>query len=239
MSSGRQGGWDAGKEWGTVGGRPRNECEIGSAPALAQKGLVGPDKWEPQVGHQLHAVRYIREQLRTMRLGEFTKEEGAEEEWEEPEVNDVEEQMWTEIRKKGFCGSKVRNRDLRRIWCRRDSITKHVELLELGKAGGVHHKRKRTTGAMRQACLGGGQRCVVETVSEALSAHEGGEEQGEEKGGTVQVLRRARVTALKPIFDEINITFGKWRMGGQYVGGEEFYKHSVSSKAKKTGFYEQ
>ena len=50
----------------------------------------------------------------------------------------------------------------------------------------------------------------------------------------MQVLRRARVTALKPIFDEINITFEKWRTGDQYVGHEDFYKHSVSSKAKKT-----
>ena len=159
-----------GKDYGAMGGRPRVECEISSAPRSALKGLVRPAKWEPQVGHQLNAVRYIMDQLRTMRLGKFTKEEGAEEEWEEPEVNDVEEQVWAEIRGNGFCGSKVRNRDLRRIWCRRDSITKHVELLELGKAGGVHHKRKRTTGAMRQACLGGGQRCVVETVSEALSS---------------------------------------------------------------------
>ena len=36
---------------------------------------------------------------------------------------------------------------------------------------------------MRQACLGGGQRCVVEEVSEALAAQEGGEEEGEEKVG--------------------------------------------------------
>ena len=59
-----------------------------------------PNKWEPQVGHQLHAVRYIREQLRTRRLGKFTKEEGAEEEWAEPDVNDVKEQVWTDIRER-------------------------------------------------------------------------------------------------------------------------------------------
>ena len=64
----------------------------------------------------MHAVRYIREQLRTKRLGKFTQEEGAEEEWGEPEVNDVEEQVWTEIRQGGFGGNQVNNRDLRRIW---------------------------------------------------------------------------------------------------------------------------
>ena len=64
-----------GKDWGMMGGRPRDECEIGSAPRFAQKGLVRPQKWEPQVGHQLQAVRYIREQLRTRRFGKFTKEE--------------------------------------------------------------------------------------------------------------------------------------------------------------------
>ena len=61
-------------------------------------------------------------------------------------------------------------------------------------AGGVHKKRKRTARAMRRACLGGGQRCVVAGVSEALAAQEGGEEGGEEegavKGGIVQVRRR-------------------------------------------------
>ena len=75
---------------------------------------------------------------------------------------------------------------------------------------------------------------MVAEVSEALAAQEGGEEGGEEKGGTVVVEKRGRITALKPILDEIKITFEKWRMGDQYVGDEDFYKHSVSSKAKKT-----
>ena len=96
-----------GKDYGIMGGRPRVECEISSAPRSALKGLVRPAKWEPQVGHQLNAVRYIREQLRTMRFGKFTKEEGVEEEWEELEVNDVEEQVWTEIRERGFGGNNV------------------------------------------------------------------------------------------------------------------------------------
>ena len=79
-------------------------------------GLVRPQKWEPQVGHQLQAVRYIREQLRTRRLGKFTKEEGFDEEWEEPAVNDVEEKAWTEIPLGGFGANNVKNRDLKRIW---------------------------------------------------------------------------------------------------------------------------
>ena len=72
---------------------------------------------------------------------------------------------------------------------------------------------------------------MVAEVSEALAAQEGGEEGCEEKGGTVVVERRGRTTALKPILDEIKITLEKWRMGGQYVDGEDCYKHSVSSKS--------
>ena len=98
----------------------------------------------------------------------------------------------------------------------------------------MHKKRKGAAGAMKQACLGGGQRCVVAEVSEALAAQEGGEEEGEEKGGAVQVLRRARTSALTPILDEIKITFENWRMGAQYVDDECFYTHSVSSKTKNS-----
>ena len=172
----------------------------------------------------MNALRYIREQLRTMRLGTFFQEEGQEEEWQEPKG--VEDHVWTEIRKKGFAGagSKVRNRDLRRTWERKDKITEHVELLELGKTGGVHSKKRRLTGAMRQACQGGGQRCVVSKVTaEALAPHEGGEAQ--------TVLRKSRITALKCVFDEVKKTFDRWRLGGQYVDTEDCYKHSVSSTA--------
>ena len=118
-----------GKEWGSHGGRPKEECEPGSASQGVHKGMVRPQKWEPQVGHQLQAVKYIREQLRTRRLGKFTQEEGAQEEWEEPEATDVEEEVWTQIREEGFGGKKLKNRDLRRIWIRRDAIAKAVELL--------------------------------------------------------------------------------------------------------------
>ena len=58
-----------------MGGRPKQESEPGSAPMMAQKGLVRPERFEPRVGHQLRAVKYIREQLRTRRLGKFTQEE--------------------------------------------------------------------------------------------------------------------------------------------------------------------
>ena len=52
---------------------------------------------------------------------------------------------------------------------------------------------------------------------------EGGAEGGEEKGGTEQVMRRAKRSAMTPIFDEIKITFEKWRMGGQHVGNAGFW----------------
>ena len=182
-----------GSDYGKFGGRPKQEFEPGSASQMAQKGLVRPQRWEPQVGNQLQAVKYIREQLRTRRLGKFTQEEGAEQEWEEPEASDVEEEVWSEIREEGFRGKKLKNRDLRRIWSRRDSIAKQVELLELGKAGGVFKKKVRTSGKMRRGCIGAGQRCSV-AVSSPAEVHEaqggekggkeGGEEGGEEKGGT-------------------------------------------------------
>ena len=129
----------------------------------------------------MQAVRYIREQLRTRRLGKFTQEEGAEEKWEEPAASDVEELVWSEIREAGFQGKGVKTRELRRLWSRRDRIAKDVQLLELGKAGGVSAKRKMTSGNMRRACIGGGKRCMVKVISTAEAhAAQGGEEGGAE-----------------------------------------------------------
>ena len=165
------------------------------------------------------------------------------EKWEEPEVEDVDEEVWRQIRLKGFGGKKVKNRCLKRIWMRRAKIAKAVDELELGKAGGVFSVQRRTAGKQRQACLGRGHRRAVAEVHVAgkEAGEEGGEEAGkeageqggEEKKGTLKVVRK-RASALKSIFDEIKITFEKWRMGGQYVDNEDFYKPSVSSKAKKT-----
>ena len=215
----RQAGREAGmrgKEWGTWGGRPKEECEPGQASQMAQKGLVRPQKWEPQVGHQMQAVKYIRQQLRKRRLGKFTQEEGAQEEWEEPEATDVQEEVWAQIREDGFGGKNVKSRDLKRIWIRRHTIAQNVDLLELGISGGVFKRNRRTEGKMRQGCSGSGQRCAV-----AVSRPEGGEEGG--KAGR-EVVTRRRASALKPIFDEIKITFEKWRMGGQYVDSEDVQK---------------
>ena len=58
-----------GKDWGKYGGRPPSSESLGSAPPLAQKALVRPSKWEPKVGNQLIAVKFIREQLRARREG--------------------------------------------------------------------------------------------------------------------------------------------------------------------------
>ena len=63
---------------------------------------------------------------------------------------------------------------------------------------------------------------MVGKVSEALAAHEGGEAQ--------KVVRKSRITALKCVYDEVKVTFGRWRRG-QYVDTEDGYKHSVSSTA--------
>ena len=89
-------------------------------------------------------------------------------------------------------------RDLKWIWSRRAKLAEQVELLELGKAGGVSHKRKRTSGAMRQACVGVEKR---RAVSEAPAAQEGGEEGGEKM--LMREVKRLRSSALEPIFDEM------------------------------------
>ena len=124
-----------GREWGCYGGRPINESQMGSASTFAQQGLGRPMRWEPQVGYQLHAVIYLREALRTKRLGQFTKKDNDKEEWEEPDEDDVSDQVWSEIRDAGFGGRNVNKRDLTRIWSRRANLAEQVELLELGKAG--------------------------------------------------------------------------------------------------------
>ena len=96
------------------------------------------------MGHRFHAARYIRKALKTRGLGKFTKKENdKEEEWEEPHEDDVPDEVWVQIRDEGFGGSNVRIRELKRIWGRRAKLAKQIELLELGKAGGVSHKRKR------------------------------------------------------------------------------------------------
>ena len=92
----------------------------------------------------------------------------------------------------------MKMRELKRIWSRRAKLAEQVELLELGKAGGVSHKRKRTSGAMRQACVGVEKR---RAVSEAPAAQEGGEEGGEKM--FMREVKRLRSSALEPIFDEM------------------------------------
>ena len=151
-------------------------------------------------------MRYIRQALRIRRLGKFTKKENdKEEEWEEPHEDDVPDEVWVQIRdggfgkrNGGFGGRNVKMRDLKWIWSRRAKLAEQVELLELGKAGGVSHKRKRTSGAMRQACVGVEKR---RAVAEAPAAQEGGEEGGEKM--FMREVKRLRSSALEPIFDEM------------------------------------
>ena len=136
--------------------------------------------------------------MRIRRLGKFTKKENdKEEEWEEPHEDDVPDEVWVQIRDGGF-GRNVKMRDLKWIWSRRAKLAEQVELLELGKAGGVSHKRKRTSGAMRQACVGVEKR---RAVAEAPAAQEGGEEGGEKM--LMREVKRLRSSALEPIFDEM------------------------------------
>ena len=218
MERSRQAGRKYGKrgaECGVLGGRPRKQSEPGSASQSTKKGVLRPAKWEPEVGHQFLVVKFIREQLRMRRLGKFTPAG-----WQEPEAEDVEVQVWTEIRQAGFGGRSLKNRDLTRLWSRRATIAQQVQALELGRTGGIYKRMTRTSGASREACSGGGQRSMVQLVEES------GEEGGEEKGRCKKSVRY--VSAMKPIFVEVKKTFENWRMGGHYVDSEDFYNHSVA-----------
>ena len=75
-------------------------------PYLSLGSYVRPDHRydELYVSHYcFHAVIYIRQALRTRRLGKFTKKENdKEEEWEEPHDDDVPDEVWVQIRGGGF-----------------------------------------------------------------------------------------------------------------------------------------
>ena len=111
--------------------KKKNECAAGDAPQLAKQGLVRPDKFEPKVGYQLQAVKYIAKQLYARKLGALRAGSWADqkldkEHWEEPEAAAVPLDVWTQIRQAGF-GANVRNRELRRLWERRSRIRLNIE----------------------------------------------------------------------------------------------------------------
>ena len=108
-------------------------------------------------------------------MGKFTQAEGAhEEEWEEPEASDVEMEVWSQIRD-GFNGKKVKNRDLKRLWSRRNTLAKEVELIELASAGGVFKACKRSEEGGQGGEEGG---------------QEGGQMGGQATGRTEKVVRK-------------------------------------------------
>ena len=102
----------------------------------------------------------------------------------------------------------------------------------------IWSKRKRTSGAMRQACVGVEKR---RAVAEAPAAQEGGEEGGEKM--LMTKVTRVRSSTLEPIFDEINITVENWRLGGQYVDGADLMLEFVMvcerkvSELKRSKFF--
>ena len=216
-AAGREGGV-RGAAFGKFGGRPPTEAA--AAPTSARKGLVRPAKFEPKVGHQQQAVKYIREQLYARGLGKFDAEKEGKEGWEEPEASDVEDDVWAEIRSSGF-GKKVRSRDLKRIWRRRAQISLEVELLELGKSGGIFRKAQRTLGKARRMSIGQGMRSVV--ALEPAPKRRRVEGQEEPEGGQELVaVRKQRQSALKDVFERVKAIFVRWRMAGQYVDREDF-----------------
>ena len=189
---------------------------------------------EEPVRHQLKAVKYMREKFFALKLGKFHDEQKLDlEHWDEPELSAVPEEVWTEIRMAGFAG-KVKNRDLRRIWERRASIRQKVELLELGKAGGVFKKAVRTSGKTRRQCSGEGVRTMVvlekppkrtrvEGEQEDEQEGEEGEESGEVEGeqGKQVAVKKGKQSLLKEVFQQVKVEFEKWRLGGLYVDNED------------------
>ena len=218
-AAGRAGG-SLGGVYGKHGGRPRkNEGLDPEAPRLAKKGVVGPEKFEPKAGHQLRALKYMREKFFTLKLGKFHDEQNLDlEHWDEPELDAVPENVWTAIRTAGFAG-KVRNRDLRRLWTQRASIRQKVELLELGKAAGIYKRVVRTQGKSRRMCIGAGMRTMVvlEPVPKRrrVEHEEGGEEGGEEQEESVEELvavRKGKQSLLKEVFEQVRSVFERWRL---------------------------
>ena len=132
-----------GATWGKYGGRPKKEDAPGEASKMAKLGLVRPQKFGPRCGHLLQGVRYIAEQLYAKNLGKVLEPEKGIQGWEEPEAPDIEDKVWAEIRLAGF-GKTVKSRDVKRLWARRRAIRQQVEVLELGKAGGVFRRTRRS-----------------------------------------------------------------------------------------------
>ena len=207
--------------------KKKNECAAAEAPTFAASraklGLVRPDRFEPRAGQQLQAVKFIREKLFDWKLGKFLDEAKRDlKHWQEPEASEVPEDVWTAIRRAGF-GSAVKNRDLTRVWQRRASIRKKVELLELGKAGGVFKKAVRHPGKSRRQCSGQGSRTMVVLEPapkrrrvEGEEGIEEGEESDEEQGELVAV-KKGKQSLLKEVFEQVKSTFEDWRLGGLYV----------------------
>ena len=92
------------------------------APKFALRALEGlhqPDKFEPRVGFELRTIKFLAEELKKKRMkdqGEGQKD--GEEEWKEPEVDEVGEDEWTEIRDRCF-KKHTRVRQLKRLWEKR------------------------------------------------------------------------------------------------------------------------
>ena len=174
---------------------------------------------EEPVRHQLKAVKYMREKFFALKLGKFHDEQNLDlEHWDEPELAAVPEKVWTAIRMAGFAG-KVKNRDLRRLWMQRASIRQKVELLELGKAGGIYKQAVRTKGKSRRLCQGLGMRTMVvlEPVPKRrrVEHEEGGEEGGEEQEESVEELvavRKGKQSLLKEVFEQVRSVFERWRL---------------------------
>ena len=218
--------------------KKKNECAAGDAPQFAKQGLVRPDKFEPKVGYQLQAVKYIAKQLYArklgaLRAGSWDDQKLDKEHWEEPEAAAVPLDVWTQIRQAGF-GATVRNRELSRVWERRSKIRQKIELLELGRAGGVYKRSVRTKGKTRRDCTGDGVRTMVvlekppkrrrvEGEQEDEQEGEEGEESGEVEGeqGKQVAVKKGKQSLLKEVFQQVKEEFEKWRLGGLYVDNQD------------------
>ena len=96
-------------------------------------------------------------------------------------------------------------------------VKKKVELLELGKAGGVYAMAWRTGGRQRQLRQGAGRRQMVKEVEVRVKV----EDQEESEQTTVAVKEVGKVSLLKTVYTEVQMVFEKWRSAGHYVDQQD------------------
>ena len=166
--------------------------------------MLSPEEFQkvPLLGHKKKAAQFIEEQL--TKAG-FVPGPGS----------TPTQEQWATI--KPLFGKGVKTRQLKRVYEQKDKLETAVQVMRLGRSGGIYSKRKKKQGLGGQQ--GKGVRLIERHVSKAPEA----------KGPGKRSL-------LMPVFQEVNKTFNTWRKGGQYVdAGDLFveYLHQADAMKKR------